>query len=91
MGGMHISKAEILDESRVEVAPLPHLLENGVDHVLEAGVLEAALLRLGQRRPDGEGDDNVVGILGGAAAPDVSDRHTCKQPASRGERGHTSG
>ena len=43
----HISKAEILNESRVEVAPLPDLLEKGVDQVLEAGVLEAALLRLG--------------------------------------------
>ena len=77
--GTHISKAEILDESRVEIAALPYLLEDGIDHVLEAGVLEAAFLRLGQRRADGEGDDDVVGILGGAVARDVSDCHTCKQ------------
>lgn len=66
--GTHVAEGNVLDEGRVEVAPLPHLLEQGVDHVLEAGVLEAALPRLGQRRPDGECDDDVVGILRGAVA-----------------------
>jgi hypothetical protein len=65
--GTHISKADILDEGRVDVAALADLLEQGVDHVLEAGVLEAALLGLGQGRADGEGDDNVVGVFGLAA------------------------
>jgi hypothetical protein len=64
----HIAQADILDESRVELAPFPDLLKQGADHVLEAGVLEAALLSLGKRRPDGQRDDDVVGILGGAAA-----------------------
>ena len=64
----HIPEAEILHESRVKATALAHLLEQSVQHVLEAGVLEAALLGLGQRRPDGEGDDDVIGVFGLAMA-----------------------
>jgi hypothetical protein len=68
----NISEADILNEGRVQVAALPDLLQQGVDHVLEAGVLEAALLGLGQGRSDGEGDYDIVGVLGLAAEQTVS-------------------
>jgi hypothetical protein len=63
-GGTYIAEADILNESRVQVAALANLLQKSVHHVLEAGVLETALAGLGERRSNGQGDDDVVGILG---------------------------
>lgn len=63
----YIPKTDILHQRRIYVTPLLDLLQQCVDHVLEAGVLEATLLGLGQGRSDGQGDDDIVGILGGSA------------------------
>lgn len=60
----HVSEADILNQAGVDVAALLDLLEEGVDEVLEAGVLEAALLGLGEGRADGKSDDDVVSVLG---------------------------
>lgn len=43
---------------------LSDLLQEGVDHVLQACILEATLLGLGERRSDSEGDDDIIGVLG---------------------------
>lgn len=61
----YIAEADILDQSWVDAGTLPDFLQQGIDEVFEAGVFEAALVRLGERCSDGEGDDNVVRVLGG--------------------------
>ena len=61
----YISQADVLDESGVDVGTLPGLLQDGIDKVLQAGVLEATLAALGERGADRKRDDDVVGILGG--------------------------
>jgi len=43
-----------------------NLLQDLEHQTVEWSVLEATLAGLGQGRPDGEGDDNIVGVLGGA-------------------------
>jgi hypothetical protein len=65
-GDTHISAGNVFDELGVEVGPLAHLLEERVDHVLEGSVLETALLRPAEGCADGEGDDDVIGVLGEA-------------------------
>lgn len=62
----YIADADVLDESRVELGALDDGLEELVEDAVELGVLEAALTGLGEGRTDGEGDDDVVGVLGGA-------------------------
>lgn len=60
----HIAEADVLHQRRINATAHANLLEQGVDEVLERRVLEAALARLGQRRPHRQGDDDIVGILG---------------------------
>lgn len=59
----HITEANILHESRVQVAALAHLLQESIYHVLQSRVLEVALSRLGEWGPEGQGDDNIIRIL----------------------------
>jgi hypothetical protein len=49
--------------ARVAKTYLDDLLEQLEDEAIELNVLEASLLGLCQRSADGEGDDNVVGVL----------------------------
>lgn len=63
----YVAHGDILDEVGGESHALFGFLENGVHQVLDRGVLEAALLALAERRPDGEGDDYIVGVLGSSA------------------------
>jgi len=67
-GYTHISERNVLNEGGVQVAAEADLLQQGIHHVLEAGVLEATLLGLAEGRANGERDDDVVGILGLARA-----------------------
>lgn len=60
----YITHGNILDKRGIHIAALFDLLKGGIGEILERGVLEAALLGLGERGADGEGDDNVVGVLG---------------------------
>lgn len=62
--GTHVAHRNVLDQLGVDAGALAHLLQKRVDHVLERRVLEAALARLAQRGAGGEGDDDVVGVLG---------------------------
>lgn len=62
----YIATADILDETGVEIRLCDNLLQQGVDEEVQRGVLEATLSGLGQWRPHGEGNDNIVGVLGGA-------------------------
>jgi hypothetical protein len=66
MSATYIAKANVLDQLWVEVALADNLLEDLEHQAIERSVLEAALLGLGQGCPDGECDDNIVGVLGGA-------------------------
>lgn len=66
VGWAYISETDVLDKCRVYGTTVLDLLQQGIDNILKARILEAALLRLGERCPDGEGNDYVVGILGGA-------------------------
>lgn len=67
----YVAEADVLNDGRVDTAVLADLLEQGHDHVLQAGVLEATLSRLAQRRAGGIGDDDVIGVLGLAASRHV--------------------
>jgi hypothetical protein len=49
--------------ARVAKTYLDDLLEQLEDEAIELNVLEASLLGLCQGSADGEGDDNVVGVL----------------------------
>jgi hypothetical protein len=62
----YIATADVLDEVRVEIRLLDDLLQQGVYQEVQLGVLEAALSGLSQGRPYGEGNDHIVGVLGGA-------------------------
>jgi hypothetical protein len=62
----YVAQANVLDQLWVEVALADNLLEDLEHQAVERSVLEAALLGLGQRSADGECDDNIVGVLGGA-------------------------
>lgn len=66
-----ISEADILDQGRVDFALLKDLFQQSIDDVVEAGVFEASLLALGECGPDGQGDDNVIGVLLGAGSLSV--------------------
>lgn len=43
---------------------LSDLLQESVEYILQACILEATLLGLGERRSDSEGDDDIIGVLG---------------------------
>jgi hypothetical protein len=62
----YISQADILHQGGVEAGFLDDLLEDFEDEAVERGVFEASLAGFGERRADGEGDDDVVGVLCGA-------------------------
>ena len=70
----YVAQANVLNQLWVEVALADNLLEDLEHQAIERSVLEAALLGLGQRSTDGERDDNIVGVLGGAVGV-VSQRH----------------
>lgn len=59
----YITHADILHQSRVQVAPLLHLREELEEQTVELLILEGTLAGLGERRSDSEGDDDVVGVL----------------------------
>jgi hypothetical protein len=61
--GTHVSYADVLDEGRVQVAALVDLLQELVEDAIELSVLEATLACLGQWSTDGEGDNDVIGVL----------------------------
>jgi hypothetical protein len=50
----------------VEVRLLVHLLQELEDNGIKAELLEATLAGLCERCADGEGNDNIVGVLLGA-------------------------
>jgi hypothetical protein len=62
----YIAQADILHHLRIKSALSDYLLQDLEDKGIEVGVLETALLCLGQRRPDGQGDNNIIWVLGGA-------------------------
>lgn len=58
------ASAAVADAERwSDIAYLDDLLEQLEDEAIELSVLEASLLGLGQRCANGEGNDNVVGVL----------------------------
>jgi hypothetical protein len=61
-----VSTADVLDECRVEVRLLNDGLERLHEQAIELGVLEATLICFGEWCTDGECDDNIVRVLGGA-------------------------
>ena len=62
----YISHGDVLNQSRIEVGPLAHFLEESIDHVLQSGVLEGTFPGPCEWGADCEGDDHVIGILGRA-------------------------
>jgi hypothetical protein len=63
VGNTYISEANVLDQSGINVGSGIDLLEQLGDHGIYSGVLESALSALGERGSDGEGDDDIVGVL----------------------------
>ena len=61
-----VAECDVFDKGWVDVGLLDDLLKEGVDEVVEGGVLEAALLRLGQGGAASVGDDDIISILAGA-------------------------
>ena len=61
-----ISNTDIFDELRVDSGLVDDFLHECVEKVIKLGVLETALSSLCEGSSDGEGDDYIVGILGGA-------------------------
>lgn len=59
----YIAEADIFNQVWVEAASLVDLLQQAVDYVVEICVFEAALVTLGKRCADGQGNDNIVGVL----------------------------
>jgi hypothetical protein len=59
----HVSYANVLNESWGQVAALVDLLKKLEQDAIELCVLEATLASPGQWGTDGEGDDNIVGVL----------------------------
>ncbi len=70
--GTYVAHADILDEIGGETHAFLDFFENGVHQVLDSGVLKAALLGLTERGPDGEGDNDIVGVLRRSSMPAVS-------------------
>lgn len=74
--GTYVAQADILDQRGVHVHPLDGLLQQLDDNAVDGGVLEAALEALGQRGTDGQGDDNIIGVLLGARGGEYAVRMT---------------
>lgn len=62
----HIAKADILNQRGVDLGLGQGLLEQSVHHIVQLGVLEAALASLGQGRAQGQSDNDIIGVLLGA-------------------------
>lgn len=62
----NVTQADVFDEGGVDVGAGEDLFEEGVDHVVQLGVFEAALERFGEGSAQGEGDDHIVRVLLGA-------------------------
>lgn len=80
----YIAEHNILNQVGVQVGLGNDLLQKCVEDVVQLSVLEAALEAFGHGRAEGKGDDDVVGILLGAAVefPLATSRkqHTHQQP-----------
>lgn len=63
----HISKTNILDQRRIDLALFKHLFQERVYNVVEVRIFETTLLSFCERGSDGKGNDNVVGVLLGAS------------------------
>jgi hypothetical protein len=59
----HVSYANVLNESWGQVAALVDLFKKLEQDAIELCVFEATLASPGQWGTDGEGDDNIVGVL----------------------------
>ena len=68
----YISKADILDKSRVNLRLLNDLLQQGIYQVIELCIFKSSLKCFGQRGSDSKGNNNIVGILLGAVSTIVS-------------------
>lgn len=51
---------------------LSDLLQESIEQILQACILEATLLGLAERRSDGESDDDIIGVLGLTVSPGQS-------------------
>ena len=60
---LYISKTDVLDHLRVEVTLADDLLEELEHDAIEWGVFETALLALRQGCSNGEGNDDIIGVL----------------------------
>ena len=70
VGGLAIvdvTKTDVLDEGRVYVGLGQDFSQQRVKQVVQVGIFEAAFHGLGEGRAEGEGDDNIFGVLLGAA------------------------
>lgn len=63
----YITQADILDQSGIDLGFGEHLLQQRVDEEIEFCVLEAALDGLGEGSAQSKRNDNIIGILLGAA------------------------
>lgn len=70
----HVTEADILNQSRIQLRSRHNLLHERVDHVVEIRVLETALAGLGERRAQRKRDDHIVGVLLGSAFEETSAR-----------------
>lgn len=66
----YVAQADILNQGRVDSRTLLDFLQQSINKILEAGVLESTFARFGEGCSNGEGNDDVVGVLGGPAARD---------------------
>ncbi len=66
LAAVDVAESHILDHGWVNIGLLDDFLKEGVDEVVEGGVLKASLPGLGESGTAGVGDDNVVGVFGGA-------------------------
>lgn len=64
---LYISKTNILDQCRINLALFQHLLQERVYNVIEIGIFETTLLSFCERGSNGEGNNNIVGVLLGAS------------------------
>lgn len=63
-GGEDVADLDLLDEVLADARALDDALEDGLEHVLRARVLQAALLGARDGRAHGGDDDDIVGVLG---------------------------
>lgn len=62
----YIATADIFNQLGVDFGFLEDFLEDGVKEEVEFGILESSLECLCQWRTDCEGNDNIIGVFGGA-------------------------